>query len=141
MTSENRFHDTSGGPIADTKFNLQWLPKDSWQDLGKWLDWQGMLAYQKIMNQVYAGGHCDWRFPTRDEVLNFYLDAHFQNDLEGQDVHIHPLFVRKCAYYMWSGDVDEGGRVFRINLRDGTTDYIDKSAREFQAIRLVRNIK
>ncbi len=141
MTSENRFHDNPSGAITDTKFNLQWLPKDSWQDLGKWLDWEGMLAYRRLVNQFYAGGASDWRFPTKEEILAFHLDDLCQNDFEGQEAHIHPLFVRKCAYYMWSGDTDENGRIFRINLRTGETDCIDKTEREFQAVRLVRDLK
>lgn len=141
MTSENRFHDNPSGVITDTKSDLLWLPKDSRQDLGKWVDWQGALSYGRIMNQVYAGGFSDWRLPTKEEALSFYDESLLQEDWEKNTIHIHPVFVRGAAYYMWVNDIDESGRALRLNLRDGSFEYVDKATVEHQGARLVRQAK
>ncbi|OGW15450.1 MAG: hypothetical protein A3K09_04770 [Nitrospinae bacterium RIFCSPLOWO2_12_FULL_47_7] len=138
MTTENRFLGNPNGTITDNENHLFWLPKDSRQDLGKWVNWQEALAYAKIMNQVYAGGFCDWRFPTKAEALSFYDENLRHLDWENTLIHIHPLFARGAAYYMWVNDVDENGHALRLNLRDGSLEYIDKTTLEHQAVRLVR---
>lgn len=138
MKPEDRFHDNPNGVINDTKNQLQWLPKDSWQDLGKWVDWEGALAYVKIMNQYYAGGFTGWRLPTKEEALSLYDENLSQPDWAGETIHIHPAFVRKAGYCLWVNDVDEEGRAMWLNLRDGSMEYVDKSTKEHHATRLVR---
>lgn len=141
MTSENRFHENPNGLITDTQKHLQWLPKDARQDLGKWVDWQSTLAYARLINQVYAGGFSDWRLPTKEEALSLYDETLTQVDWEKQEIHIHPLFVSGASYYMWINEMDENGHALHLNLRDGSTEYIDKVVSELQATRLVRKIK
>ena len=138
MTPENRFHDTPGGIIVDTEKQLLWLPKDSRLDLGKWLDWQGVLAYVRLMNQIYAGGFCDWRLPTKEEALSIYDETLLNVDWEKTQIHIHPHFVRGAAHYIWVNDINESGCALHLNLRDGSAEYIDKATTEHQAARLVR---
>ena len=55
MSEKNRFHDNPSGVITDTKYKTQWLPKDSWGDLGQWRNYDAALAYVLLMKQVYAG--------------------------------------------------------------------------------------
>lgn len=136
-----RFKDNPNGVITDRANNKGWLPKDAKQDMGKWVNWDEAQAYVRLMKQVYAGGFSDWRLPTRDEALSFYDENYSQIDFEEDIIHIHPLFVNKCSYYMWASDVNEEGKAFRINLRDGTTGYVDKSIRDLQTARLVRDLK
>ena len=137
----DRFHGSPSGAVTDVQNQLLWLPKDSKQDLGKWVDWQGALAYAKIMNQVYAGGFCDWRLPTKEEALNFYNETLVNVDWEKTQIHIHPLFARGAAHYMWINNINENGFAMRLNLRDGSVEHIDKSTSEHQAARLVRSVR
>ncbi len=141
MDPMQRFKDNKNGVITDSAEKKGWLPKDARQDLGKWVNWEEAQSYARLMNQIYAGGFSDWRLPTRDELMSFYDEGYSQSDFEEDTVHIHPVFVNKCAYYMWSSDLDDKGQAFRINLRDGTTGYVDKSIRDLQAARLVRDMK
>lgn len=139
MSEQDRFQDTSSGVIRDTQFHLEWLPKDSYGDLGKWVNWREAAAYAALMNQVYAGGNSDWRFPTREEVLHLYNEELNQKDWEDIPVHIHPLFVVGCANLLWTSEKNEAGQALRIDLRDGELEFLDLQEREPLAIRLVRN--
>ena len=141
MDPLNRFEDGPSGVIMDSANQKGWLPKDARQDTGKWVNWDEAQSYARLMNQVYAGGFSDWRLPTREELLSFYDEEYSQFDFEDGIVHIHPVFVNKCSYYMWSSDVDDKGQAFRINFRDGATGYVEKSIRDLQTARLVRDMK
>ncbi len=141
MTEQNRFHDNPSGVITDTKYKKHWLPKDSWGDLGQWRNYDAALAYVGLMKQVYAGGFSDWRLPTREEAENFYDEELTQVDWNGEVVHIHTLFVTKCAHFMWLQDTNDDGLVGRINLRNGEVDFVDRNTLEHQSARLIRNIK
>jgi hypothetical protein len=141
MTEQNRFHDNPSGVITDTKHKTQWLPKDSWGDLGQWRNYDAALAYVGLMKQVYAGGFSDWRLPTREEAENFYDEELTQVDWDGDVVHIHTLFVTKCAHFMWLKETNDDGQVGRINLRNGEVEFVDRNTLEHQSARLIRNIK
>ncbi|PIQ97487.1 MAG: hypothetical protein COV67_03935 [Nitrospinae bacterium CG11_big_fil_rev_8_21_14_0_20_56_8] len=141
MDPLERFKDNPSGIITDTLNNRHWLPKDSKQDLGRWQSWHDISGYVRIMNQVYAGGHNDWRLPTLEEAQSLYGEAYVHTDFEGQEIHIHSAFVRGCAYLMWTSDVNESGQTARLNLREGVVDYVDKDTSDLMAARLVRKIR
>ena len=92
---------------------------------------QGIVA-EKLANRVAKLKIGDGF--SNDENLN-------QVDWNGDVVHIHTLFVTKCAYFMWLKDTNENGQVGRINLRNGEVEFVDRSTREHQSARLIRNIK
>jgi len=137
----DRFHDNPSGVITDTQNQLEWLPKDSYLDLGCWRTWKDANAYTLLMNQVYAGGHSDWRLPTEEEALTLFDPQLTSVDCEGETIHIHPAFVQKCGYNIWTSTVNEDGQALTVDCRDGTTTFIAKTEEEFQSARLVRNIK
>ena len=122
MSQLERFHDNPSGVITDTKFKNQWLPKDSWGDLGQWRNFDEARSYALTMNQVYAGSYNDWRFPTREEAEGFYEETLSQKDWEGKDIHIHSLFVTQCAHYMWISETNDNQEAARINLRNGEVE-------------------
>ena len=138
METSDRYQDNANGIITDSVTNTAWLPKDSWVDLGKWVDWEGAKAYARLMNQVYAGGFSDWRLPTKEEALSLYDAGLKQLDWEEKFIHIHPLFVGKCSYRIWTSDVDDNGNAFCLNLRDGGGNHIDKNSKDGYGARLVR---
>ncbi|QPJ65895.1 MAG: DUF1566 domain-containing protein [Candidatus Nitrohelix vancouverensis] len=139
MTTSERFIENPNGIIADSREKKQWLPKDSKQDLGDWKTYDEIAGYIQIMRQVYAGGHADWRMPTLDEAKKFYDASLTHKDFEGKDIHIDPKFVVGCAYWMWTSDLNDEGKAARLNLRNGEVDYKDKSEKNLNSTRLVRN--
>ena len=139
MSQQNRFQDNSSGIITDTKYKKHWLPKDSWGDLGQWRTFEDARRYAQTMNQVYAGGFSDWRFPTREEAENFYTPELNQKDWDEEVVHIDSLFVTRCAHFMWTSETNDKQEVCRINLRNGEVEFIDRNTRDHQSVRLVRD--
>ncbi len=137
----DRFHDNPSGIITDTQNQIEWLPKDSYLDLGCWRTWKDATAYALLMNQVYAGGHSDWRLPTEEEALALFDPQLTSVDWEGEEIHIHPAFVQKCANNIWTSAVNDGDQALTVDLRDGSTIYTAKTEEEFQSARLVRTIK
>jgi uncharacterized protein DUF1566 len=137
----DRFHDHPSGIITDTQNQIEWLPKDSYLDLGCWRTWKDANAYALLMNQVYAGGHSDWRLPTEEEALALFDSQLSSTDWEGEEIHIHPEFVQKCANNTWTSAVNDGDQALTVDFRDGSTIYCAKTEEEFQSVRLVRTIK
>ena len=93
------------------------------------------------MNQVYAGGFSDWRLPTREEAENLYEPELSQKDWDDEVVHIDPLFVTRCAHFMWTSETNDKQEVCRINFRNGEVEFVDRNTRDHQSARLVRDIK
>ncbi len=141
MEISDRYKDNANGVISDSVIKIGWLPKDSWIDLGKWVNWEGAQSYARLMNQVYAGGFSDWRLPTKEEALSLYDVGLNQKDWADEMVHIHPLFVGKCSHKIWTSDIDANGMALCLNLRDGSEEYIDKNNKENYGARLTRSMK
>lgn len=137
----DRFHDNPSGIITDTQNQIEWLPKDSYLDLGCWRTWKDANAYKLLMNQVYAGGHSDWRLPTEEEALALFDPQLKSVDWKGEEIHIHTAFVQKCANNIWTDVVNEDDQALTVDLRDGSTIFTAKTEEEFQSTRLVRTIK
>jgi hypothetical protein len=93
------------------------------------------------MNQVYAGGHADWRVPSKEEVLQLYDETLAQKDWEDNEIHIAPLFVSGCSHYLWTGEKNDKGQVLRIDLRTKDLEFVDPMTKEHHGARLVRNYR
>lgn len=139
MSSQDRFHDNPSGVISDTKIKKEWLPKDSWGDLGQWRNFDEAKGYVLTMNQYYAGGFNDWRLPTREEAESLYDPELKQVDWDEEEIHIHSLFVTKCANFIWTSETNDDQQAARINLRNGEVEMINRNTRDHQAARLIRN--
>ncbi|MEE8205769.1 MAG: hypothetical protein V3T82_02390, partial [Nitrospinaceae bacterium] len=63
-----------------------------------------------------------------------------QLDWEGEHVHIHPLFVAKCARHIWTSGKNDENQALVVNLQDGSTEFMDKESRDNIAVRLVRTV-
>ena len=138
MEAFDNFVDNANGVISDKQANLEWLPKDSYGDLGKWINFREAMSYCGTMITVYAGGHNDWRLPTQEEALGLFNEEFNQLDWEGETVHIHSLFVTKCARHIWTSEENDENQALVVNLQDGSTEFTDKESRDNIAVRLVR---
>ncbi|MCH8157779.1 MAG: DUF1566 domain-containing protein [Nitrospinae bacterium] len=141
MSDKGRFLDTPSGVIQDTTSNIEWLPKDSYGDLGKWVTLQEGVNYAHLMKQVYAGGYSDWHLPSKEEVLQLYDETLTQKDWEDSDIKIASVFVDGCSCYLWTSEKNDEGQALRIDLRTGDMEFIDPMTRDHQAARLVRSGK
>ena len=139
MSVLDRYKDTARGVIEDTINQKEWLPKDSYGDLGKWVNFQEAVNYAQLMNQIYAGGQSVCRLQNKEEILDLYNEKLIQKDWEGNEIHIAPVFLTGCSHYLWSSEKNKDGQYMRIDLRNGDLEYIDAQDREHQAVRLIRN--
>jgi Protein of unknown function (DUF1566) len=137
MEAFDNFSDNPNGVISDKQANLEWLPKDSYGDLGRWVNFQEALSYRGTMVGVYAGGHNDWRLPTKEEALGLFNQELNQLDWEGEQIHIHSLFVAKCARHIWTSEENSENQALVVNLQDGSTEFKDKESRDNIGVRLV----
>ena len=140
METIDNFADNPNGVITDKERNLEWLPKDSYGDLGKWVNFQEAESYRVTMISVYAGGHNDWRLPTQDEALGLFNEDLKQLDWEGEEIHIHSLFVANCARQIWTSEENGENQALVVNFQDGSTELMDKETRGHIAVRLARTI-
>jgi len=92
------------------------------------------------MISVYAGGHNDWRLPTQDEALGLFHEDLKQLDWEGEEIHIHSLFVAKCARQIWTSEENGENQALVVNFQDGSSEFVGKKTRDHLAVRLVRAI-
>jgi hypothetical protein len=138
MEAFDNFTDNPNGVISDKQANVEWLPKDSYGDLGKWINFREAVSYRGTMISVYAGGHNDWRLPTQAEALGLFNEELSQLDWEGETVHVHSLFVAKCGRYIWTSEENDENQALVVNFQDGSTEFMDKESRDNIAARLVR---
>lgn len=141
MDAKDLYEDTPRGVIVDKKMNLEWLPKDTRGDLGKWVTWEEARMYVQTMRNVYAGGHADWRMPTKEEALSLFNEDLESKDWEDEIIHIHPAFVAKCGRTIWTSEANDEGQAVAVNLQDGSAEFVDKMEREGYTTRLVRDPK
>jgi hypothetical protein len=140
MEASDNFADNPNGVISDKKNNLEWLPKDSYGDLDKWVNFQETASYRSTMISVYAGGYNDWRLPSQEEALGLFSEDLNQLDWEGEAIHIHSLFVAKCGRYIWTSEENDENQALVVNLQDGSTEFTNKESRDNIAVRLVRTV-
>jgi len=139
MGNNEIFFANLNGVVTDTRNTREWLPNDSWIDLGKWVTWDEANMYIQTMRNVYAGGHPNWRLPTKDEAMALYHEDFKSVDWEGENIHIASHFTTQCGRVIWTSDIDDDGKACCVNLQDGTAEYIDKNTREHQSARLIRD--
>ena len=94
MRAPKRFLEKGPHVLLDTKTNIYWLKKDSWQDKGKFVNWHEAVEYNDRKNLRKIGGFDDWRMPFFDEVKTLFDEAHENPGKGGVTLHIDPVFPR-----------------------------------------------
>ena len=65
MTQQERFIDNDDDTLTDTRYNVMWLKKDSYQVKGKWCSWKGAKKFVEKLNEEKFAGYDDWRLPKK----------------------------------------------------------------------------
>jgi len=130
FSADKRFIDNGDETITDTKTGLMWMKKDSYLNIGHWLNWKDCIVYVKKMNQEAFAGYIDWRMPTLEELGTLYDKNKFNSKQIGHEmaIHIDPIFAPEGVGSIWStnsngvynavGFVYNSGRMFNSKRTD-----------------------
>ncbi len=133
-----RFEEKGPHVVFDTKTNLYWLKKDSWQDKGKFFNWHESVEYADKKNLRSIGGFNDWRLPSYDEAASLF-DANSENPAKGGvNIHIDTVFPEGGFKTLWlTGDTST--RRPRFDYVQGKETHAEEYS--FGAVRLCRKDK
>ena len=90
--TRGRFAVTKEGVVKDKITGLDWTMLDSFEMLGRCVDYRQAVAY---VEQLMDGGYSDWRMPTSGELAAIYQNS--------------PYFPAGAAEWYWSSEVYEKG--------------------------------
>lgn len=103
-TENERFTDNGDETLTDTKFNLMWMKKDSYQIEGKWLSWKGANKLVSSLNEQAFAGYTDWRLPSSSDCRNLYDHDSKNTDYNGDIIHIDLKFPEGCGFTYWCAE-------------------------------------
>jgi len=66
---DGRFAAAANGTVVDRRTGFMWCILDSFQQLGKCIDYNAAAAYVRGLK---TGGYSDWRIPTSAELAGIY---------------------------------------------------------------------
>ena len=98
MSQQERFIDNDDDTLTDTRYNVMWLKKDSYQTKGKWCSWKGANKFVEKLNEEKFAGYDDWRLPKKTEARNLYEHESKNTDFSGDIVHIDLKFPEGCGF-------------------------------------------
>ena len=130
-----RFVEKGPHVVLDTKTNVFWLKKDSWQDKGKFFNWHEAVEYSDRKNLRQIGGFDDWRLPFFDEIKTLYDESHDNPGKGGVILHVDPVFPEGAFKVTWLAG-DTSTRRPRYDLSDGKEVYVDEYS--FGSVRCCR---
>ena len=142
-----RFLDNNNGTITDTQTGLMWAKADSWNDLGKCLNWEDARTYVKNLT---LGGFKDWRLPTMNEIAKFpqgiveraktnSIGAAYKNWKSEYSLNLDTVFADGAAYWIWSSETDGDTNAGIVDLRNGAMLSWKRSSCFVLGVRAVRN--
>jgi len=130
-----RFVEKGPHVIFDTKTQLYWLKKDSWQDKGKFVNWHEARDYADKKNLRKIGGFEDWRLPSFDEAASLF-NKEVENPAKGGgSIHLETIFPEGGFRNSWlMGDTST--RRPRFDYAEGKETATDEYS--FGSVRLCR---
>ena len=104
MNQQERFIDNDDDTLTDSRYNVMWLKKDSYQVKGKWCSWKGANKFVEKLNEEKFAGYDDWRLPKKTEARNLYEHESKNTDFNGDIVHIDLKFPEGCGFTYWCAE-------------------------------------
>lgn len=146
-SKNSRFLDNGDGTITDTKSGLIWVKQDSWNDLGKCLNWNDAQTYVKNLT---TGGRQDWRLPTMLEIAKFpegiveraktnHIGADYKDWKSEYTLNLDTIFADGAAYWIWSSETDGDTNAGVVDMRTGHMLSWKRSSCFVLGVRAVRD--
>lgn len=134
-----RFFDCDDETVFDSKNELIWLKKDTWQMTGKWMNWVQSRDYAQELNQQAFAGYTNWRLPTPAEAKSLYDKSRCNKDYTGKTAWLHPVFPEGFGFLCWTSEVRNKIQGVRFGYRKGGIMFDDIYRLSRGATRLVRS--
>jgi hypothetical protein len=97
-----QFVDNGNETVSDSRASLMWKKSDSFFDFGFGINWFESNDYIEDLNEKKFAGFDDWRLPGFDEAKSMFAFAVSNQDKDGAEIHIDPLFTSGGGHSTWT---------------------------------------
>ena len=97
-----QFVDNGNETVSDSRASLMWKKSDSFFDFGFGINWFESNDYIEDLNEKKFAGFDDWRLPGFDEAKSMFAFAVSNQDKDGAEIHIDPLFTSGGGHNTWT---------------------------------------
>jgi hypothetical protein len=132
--------DNGNETISDSITNLMWKKSDSFADFGWGINWFESNDYIEELNEKKFAGYDDWRLAGFDEAKSLFAFAVSNQDKDGAELHIDPLFASGGGHNTWTyeekPDYQQYAMIFSYVTGNEKWEHKDN---EFSHVRAVRD--
>lgn len=141
LLPEERYQTHKNGTISDFETGLMWKAADSFLEMDKWISWSEAKVYISELNKEEAGGHSDWRMPTRKEAQSIHIAGNAVTDTYGDKLYLPAAFPPGAGQTSWTKTVHktDSGLAIRFNFFSGDYKFHQKGLRS-HGVRAVRTL-
>ncbi len=101
-TDAPQYVDNGNQTVSDGRNRLMWKQTDSFKDFGYGINWFEAWDYCEDLNEKKFAGFDDWRLPGFDEAKGLFSVQKFNQDKDGAEIHIDPLFESGGGDNSWT---------------------------------------
>ena len=139
---KTKFIDNDDGTVTDTRSGRMWMKNDSWQALGRHINWVKSHEFAKEMNEKKFAGYSNWRIPNTTEAKSLYEEGKTNTDKEGCEIRIDPIFPSGCGFTIWTSETRGARSAMGYDFREDYEFWLAKEDEGFPStVRLVRTLK
>ncbi|KMP12646.1 hypothetical protein UR09_00630 [Candidatus Nitromaritima sp. SCGC AAA799-A02] len=139
---KSRFVDNGDGTVSDLANNIMWMKQDTWNELGRLINWHESQEYAREMNEKKFAGYGNWRIPTGSDARLLFDGGASNTDVEGGEIHLDPVFPSGCGFTTWTSETRGAKAAMGYDLRSAYEFWLAKENDGFpSAVRLVRQLK
>ncbi len=142
-SQDKRFVDNGDGTITDTKTNLMWMKKESYQHTGHWLTWLESFDFIKKINEDGFANYYDWQMPTLKDLKTLHEPHKTNSQQVGREmkIHIDPIFAKEGSGAWWALEANGHFNAFGIEYNNGKRFSGPKKSKARKAVRPMRVVK
>lgn len=139
-SQDKRFVDNGDGTITDTKTNLMWMKKDSYQQTGHWINWMESFDFIKKVNEEGFADYYDWQMPTLENLKTLHEPHKTNSQQLGREmkIHIDPIFAKEGSGIWWALETNGHFNAFGVEFNSGKRFSAPKKSKARKAVRPVR---
>lgn len=135
------FIDNGDGTVSDTRNNLMWLKKDSYQEFGYGINWFEAHDFCEQVNARKQAGYDDWRLASYEEAKTLFSFTMSNVDKDGAEIHIDSAFEAGGGHNIWTFEEKPDYHQYAMKFSYVTgNDVWENKDNEYSHVRFVREI-